>query len=95
MGDSEICTGLESDGPSFKSGSITYLLYAFIWISPETDPETRMQVQVVYLGGKGNTVGEVRQVREGREPKANHQASYHPGQPELNPAEKPWETGTG
>ena len=54
-----------------------------------------MQVQVVYVGGKGNTVGEVRQARKGREWKVSHQVSYHSGQLELNPAEKPWETGTG
>lgn len=90
MGVNEICTGLESDGPRFKSGSTTYLLYASVWISAETDPETRMQMQVVHLGGKGNMVGEVKQVREGREWKVNHQAHYHSGQPELNPAGKPW-----
>ena len=27
-----------------------------VWVHPEAEPELRIQVQIVYLGGKGNTV---------------------------------------
>lgn len=30
-----------------------------VWVRPEADSKTRIQIQVVYLGGKGNTGGEV------------------------------------
>ena len=84
----EICMAQESDGPSFKSGSIIYLFYA-------QKQTLRQECKCIYLGGKGNMVDKMRQVREGKEWKANHQASYHSGKLELNPAEKAGETRTG